>query len=196
MIFGFINKTDLTWQDRFPSDPFGLWVVFFCRVASGCSQRKALERNEKLFIFRPRSLHGLFGKKQLKEKEAEHLQHVGGDKNAPTVATGGLYLKGAGQSAALFMQGRLSSCSASHHRCAPCWLSVFILFARSDFLRQPDDLSDPCVPGSWGFFLPGLFQFCSIASLLLIREPAELTLIGSGGTWLNLTGRGQIKILC
>lgn len=134
MILGFINKTDLTWQDRFPSDLVGLWVVFFRRVASRCSQRKKPWNEMKSCSFSDQEVYTGFLEKGAQRKEAEHLQHVGGDENAPTVAAGGLYLKGAGQSAALFMQRRLSFCSASHHRCARCWLSLFILFARSDFL--------------------------------------------------------------
>lgn len=182
MILGFINKTDLTWQDRFPSDLVGLWVVFFRRVASRCSQRKKPWNEMKSCSFSDQEVYTGFLEKGAQRKEAEHLQHIGGDENAPTVATGVLYLKGAGQSAALFMQRRLSFCSASHHRCARCWLSLFILFARSDFLRQPDYW---VIPVSLVFevsFYLGCFSFA--ASL-----PCCWSGIQQNSLWLVLVGR-------
>lgn len=106
------------------------------------------------------------------------------------------YEKGAGRSASLFMQGSLSP-SALHcftsHLCL-LWLSLFILFARSDFPRQPDDLNDPrafffTVSSSWAV---SVFQSGTAAGLLL-KNSAGLTFIGSCGTRLHLPAEAKLK---
>ncbi len=175
-----------------------IWIWFdfvFFYVASHCSQMKILELDEKLFIFSLQNLQGFLERSS--KKEAEHLQHVEGYKNAPTVATGGLYLKRSKAKCFFINAGTTPFLlrSASHHYSAHCWLSLFILFVRSYFPWQPDDFNDPCDSFFGRFLLPVLFHFFSVTAALLLKDLAELTLMGSCGTWLNSTGRGQIKIL-
>lgn len=121
-------------------DPVGLSVVF----SSHCSQLTSLEWEEKLFVFTPKVLQ------RSSKKDAEHLQRVGEHKNAPAATGGGFYWKKQGKEL-------LYSCrevlfllrSAPHHCSSHCWLSLFILFARSDLPWKPKDLNDPCAFCFW-----------------------------------------------
>lgn len=169
MIWDSINKTDLTWQHKLSSDLVGLWVLLHL----GAPRRKPWTETKAVHLSDQKIYTGFW--KELSEGSWMSAA-CRGFKNALTVATGGLYSKEMGQSASLFMQ-------------EGCFTSL-LLFSVDSFILFPTWRFEWSRLSLFRVLLPGLFPFCSITAVLLIRTRFEGLSCGR-----DFTAWGQIKIL-